>query len=94
MNLEINALFFEITEPLCDDLTELVPAGEPPELHVEDGESVHRRACVEASAERKPARGGERMFEKSSSIETQGAERNALLGFEATYPLEQHQPAH
>lgn len=51
MDLEVDAFLFEVAETLGDDFAELVPAGEPSELHVEDGEPVDARACGETSSE-------------------------------------------
>ena len=52
MDLEVDSFLFEESETLGDDFTELVTAGEPSELHVEDGESVDARPSGETSSER------------------------------------------
>jgi len=68
MDHEMEPFVLEIPESFGDHFTELVSAGEPPELHVEHSETVDGRARRQAS-ERETTGGREGPRKKTSPIE-------------------------
>jgi hypothetical protein len=64
VDLEVQALFHEEPEPLCDHFSELVSSREPAELQVEDGQAVDVATRGDTAAERKSASGDDGPTEK------------------------------